>query len=50
MRAGHGASYGYTYRAERDTTFALVPLGYADGIPRQASNAGPVRIGGKRFR
>ncbi|MGO1234879.1 MAG: alanine racemase [Microbacterium gubbeenense] len=50
VRAGHGASYGYTYRAERDTTFALVPLGYADGIPRQASNAGPVRIGGKRFR
>ncbi|HJA03394.1 MAG TPA: alanine racemase [Candidatus Microbacterium stercoravium] len=50
VRAGHGASYGYTYRAERDTTYALVPLGYADGIPRQASNAGPVRIGGKKFR
>ena len=48
--AGHAASYGYTYRAERETTFALIPIGYADGIPRQASNAGPVRIGGQRFR
>jgi len=48
--AGHGVSYGYTYRAERDTTLALVPAGYADGVPRQASNAGPVVIGGQRFR
>ncbi|GGO64070.1 alanine racemase [Microbacterium nanhaiense] len=50
VAAGQGASYGYTYRAERDTTFALVPLGYADGVPRHASNRGPVRIGGQRFR
>ena len=50
VKAGHGASYGYDYRAERDTTFALVPLGYADGVPRQASNAGPVRIHGQKFR
>jgi alanine racemase len=50
VKAGQGASYGYTYRAERDTTFALVPIGYADGVPRQASNRGPVRIGGQRFR
>ncbi|WP_261167096.1 alanine racemase [Microbacterium sp. Marseille-Q6965] len=48
--AGHGASYGYRYRAPRETTFALVPLGYADGIPRQASNAAPVAIRGQRFR
>lgn len=46
---GHGASYGYDYRAPRETTYALVPLGYADGVPRQASNAGPVTIGGRRF-
>ncbi|WP_433676416.1 alanine racemase [Microbacterium gorillae] len=43
--AGTGLSYGYTYRTERETTLALVPLGYADGIPRQASNRAPVRIG-----
>lgn len=47
--AGHGASYGYEHRAERETTYALVPLGYADGVPRQASNAGAVRIDGRVF-
>ncbi|MCC2034087.1 alanine racemase [Microbacterium allomyrinae] len=46
--AGKGVSYGYAYRADRDTTLALVPLGYADGVPRQASGAGPVLIGGRR--
>ena len=47
--AGQGVSYGYDFRAPRDTTLALVPLGYADGVPRQASGAGPVTIGGQRF-
>lgn len=47
--AGQGVSYGYTYRTERETTLALVPLGYADGVPRQASGAGPVVIGRQRF-
>lgn len=48
--AGHGVSYGYDYTAPVETTLALVPLGYADGVPRQASGAGPVVIGGRRFR
>lgn len=48
--AGAGVSYGYDYRTDRETTLALVPLGYADGVPRQASSAGPVHIGGHRFR
>lgn len=47
--AGHGVSYGYAHRTEHDSTLALVPLGYADGVPRQASGAGPVVIGGERF-
>ncbi|GAA1469971.1 alanine racemase [Microbacterium thalassium] len=47
--AGQGVSYGYTHRTERETTLALVPLGYADGVPRQASSWGPVTIGGRRF-
>ena len=50
VSAGHGVSYGYTYRTEGETTLALVPLGYADGVPRNASGAGPVWIGGERFR
>ncbi|WP_071654841.1 alanine racemase [Mangrovactinospora gilvigrisea] len=45
--AGHGVSYGHTYRTPGSTTLGLVPLGYADGIPRHASSAGPVLVGGK---
>ncbi|WP_285115767.1 alanine racemase [Leifsonia sp. fls2-241-R2A-40a] len=48
--AGKGVSYDYTYRTERETTLVLVPLGYAEGIPRHASNRGPVSIGGRTFR
>ncbi|MDQ0613739.1 alanine racemase [Microbacterium sp. W4I4] len=48
--AGSGVSYDYTYRCEHDTNLALVPLGYADGIPRQASERGPVLINGRRYR
>ncbi|MEY9845672.1 alanine racemase [Streptacidiphilus sp. MAP5-3] len=45
--SGHGVSYGLTYTTPGETTLALVPLGYADGIPRHASGAGPVWLGGK---
>lgn len=47
--AEHGVSYGYVHRTDRETTLALVPLGYADGVPRQASAAGPVRINGRTY-
>ena len=39
-RPGRASSYGHEYHTERDTTLALVPLGYADGVPRSASNRG----------
>lgn len=45
--AGHGVSYGHHYTTPGGTTLGLVPVGYADGIPRHASGAGPVLIGGK---
>lgn len=48
--AGHGVSYGHTWFTERETSLALVPLGYADGVPRHASSAGPVWVGGARRR
>ncbi len=35
--AGTGVSYGHRYVTPRETTLGLVPLGYADGIPRTAS-------------
>lgn len=44
-----GVSYGATYRTPRETTLALVPLGYGDGIPRHASGRGPVRIGDRTY-
>jgi alanine racemase len=46
--AGSGVSYGHQFVTDRDTTLALVPLGYADGIPRAASNVGPVWVAGAR--
>jgi alanine racemase len=45
--AGQGVSYGLTHVTGCDTTLALVPLGYVDGVPRHASGTGPVRIGGR---
>ncbi|HET7531333.1 MAG TPA: alanine racemase [Mycobacteriales bacterium] len=49
VAADQGVSYGHRYRTTRPTTLALVPLGYADGVPRHATNVGPVQINGKRF-
>ncbi|GAA1714875.1 alanine racemase [Isoptericola hypogeus] len=48
--AGHGVSYGHHYVTERDTRLGVVPLGYADGVPRHASGGdagvgGPVAVG-----
>lgn len=48
--AGQGVSYGWTYRTGAATTLALVPVGYADGIPRQASNRAEVLLRGGRRR
>ena len=37
VRAGDGVSYGHTWIADRDTTLALLPIGYADGVFRGLS-------------
>ncbi|KGN37391.1 alanine racemase [Knoellia subterranea] len=47
--AGQGVSYGHTYTTTQDTIVGLVPLGYADGIPRHAGSLGPVQVGGQRL-
>ncbi|WP_101615965.1 alanine racemase [Bifidobacterium margollesii] len=56
VEAGHGISYGRTYLTPDNTSTAIVPVGYADGIHRSASgfdmqgaehvqkNGGPVRV------
>jgi alanine racemase len=46
--AGQGLSYGHQYVTSQDTTVGLVPIGYADGIPRNATNVGPVSLAGTR--
>ncbi|WP_328905341.1 alanine racemase [Streptomyces sp. NBC_00234] len=46
--AGHGISYGHHYTTPAETTLGLIPVGYADGIPRHASGRGPVLVGGRR--
>jgi alanine racemase len=46
--AGHGVSYGHIYRTSQETTLALVPIGYADGIPRAVGNIGPILLAGAR--
>jgi len=45
---GSGVSYGHVYTTARETTVAVIPLGYADGIPRSASNVAPLLLGGSR--
>ena len=47
--AGQGVSYGHEYVTDRDTVLGLVPMGYADGIPRAAGGAGPMLVGGRRL-
>ena len=46
--AGAAVSYGHTWVADRDTTLGLVPVGYADGVPRAAGNRAEVLVGGRR--
>ncbi|WP_374968348.1 alanine racemase [Terrabacter sp. BE26] len=48
LPAGQGISYGHAYAPEVDTVVGLVPAGYADGVPRNASNVGPVLADGRR--
>ncbi|MEP7035015.1 MAG: alanine racemase [Dermatophilaceae bacterium] len=46
--AGQGLSYGHQYVTSQDTRVGLVPMGYGDGIPRNATNVGPISLRGQR--
>ena len=48
IRAGEGVSYGHTWIAERDTSVALMPIGYADGVFRALGGRLDVLINGRR--
>ncbi|MFE4227533.1 alanine racemase [Arthrobacter sp. NPDC056886] len=46
--AGQGVSYGLNYHTDGVSTLGLIPLGYADGVPRVATG-GPVRVEGVNY-
>ncbi len=46
--SGTPISYGASFRTKRESVIATLPVGYADGIPRLASNKGFVLIKGRR--
>lgn len=53
LPAGHGVSYAHHYVTPGETTVGVVPLGYADGVPRHASGTdgapgAPLAVGGRR--
>lgn len=50
IKAGAAVSYGQTWTAQADTTLALVPMGYADGVFRPLSGRFEVVINGRRRR
>jgi len=50
VKKGATISYGKTYVTNKDTTIAILPIGYEDGYNRLLSNKGEVIIKGKRVR
>jgi alanine racemase len=42
--AGEGVSYGHDWTTPRETTLALLPVGYADGVSRRLGRAGRMRV------
>jgi alanine racemase len=48
--AGTPVSYGHRYTTRGGSTLGLIPLGYAEGIPRQASGTVEVQARGRRWR
>ena len=48
VRAGTSVGYGHEHRTAAATELGLVPLGYADGLPRPASGRAQVLVRGRR--
>ncbi|MET9230221.1 alanine racemase [Lentzea sp. NPDC003310] len=48
VEAGTGVGYGHAHVTDRATTLALLPVGYADGLPRTASGRAQVWLAGRR--
>ena len=48
IEAGGTVGYGRSFRAERETRVATIPVGYADGFMRQVSDRAHVLVAGVR--
>jgi len=48
LEAGDRIGYGHTWKAERPSLIATVPMGYADGLSRHLSNRGHALVRGRR--
>lgn len=49
IAAGEGVSYGYLHRTTAESTLGLVPVGYAEGLPRNATGRAKVSVNGKTY-
>ena len=48
VRAGSPVGYGHSWAAPADTNLGLLPVGYADGLPRAASGQAEIMVRGRR--
>jgi alanine racemase len=48
VEAGRSVGYGCTFHTTRPSRIGVVPIGYAEGIPRAASSRGIVLVAGRR--
>ena len=49
LPAGHNVSYGRRWKTQRETTIAVLPVGYADGLRRHLTGRLQVMISGRRY-
>lgn len=50
VKAGSAVSYNTTYITPKDTYLAVVPIGYADGYPREFTHTSHVLINSQRYK
>ncbi len=48
VEAGRSVGYGCTFRTVRPSRIGVLPIGYAEGLPRALSNAGQTLVAGRR--
>jgi alanine racemase len=49
VKRGESVGYAAAWRAERDSSIAILAAGYGDGLPRHLANGTPVLVGGRRY-